>query len=80
MVCPKCGSDKVNVQVVNTGIETRNRGRGCLWTLGRWFLIICTCGLWLLIGKSKGKSKSKIKTKTQAVCQNCGHRWDVKDT
>lgn len=77
MKCPNCGSENVQVQVVSEGMETRNRKRGCLWTLGRWTLIICTAGLWLLVGKSKGKSKTSVKNETYAVCQNCGNRWKV---
>lgn len=77
MVCPKCNSENVNVQIVNDEMSTRNRGRGCLWTCGRWFLILCTCGLWLLVGKSKGKSKTKVESSSYAVCQNCGNRWKI---
>ena len=77
MVCPKCNSQNVNVTVVQTNAKTRNRGRGCLWSIGRLTLIICTCGLWLLVGKSKGKGKTKFANETQAVCQNCGYRWSI---
>lgn len=77
MTCLKCGSEKVNIQIVQTGAKTRERRRGCLWTLGRWTLILCTCGLWLLVGKSKGKHKTKIEHKKIALCQNCGFEWDV---
>jgi len=77
VACVKCGNTNISYQVVNTQMGTRNRARGCLWALGRWMLIICTCGLWLLVGRSKGKSNTTIKTETQAVCQNCGNRWTV---
>lgn len=77
MVCPKCGSENVNVQVVQTGSKSSHNSRGCLWELGRWFLIIFTLGLWLLVGKSKGKSKTKTKNKTMCVCQNCGKTWEA---
>lgn len=83
MVCPKCGSENVQVMSENVGStttgSTKSRGRGCLWTIGRWTLIICTCGLWLLVGKSKGKHKTKTTTlneiRTVAICQNCANRW-----
>ncbi|MCL1851475.1 MAG: zinc ribbon domain-containing protein [Peptococcaceae bacterium] len=74
-VCPKCGGTHISFQAVNITMGTRNRGRGCLWTLGRWTLIFCTLGLWLLVGRSKGKSNTKIKSQTLAVCQSCGNRW-----
>ena len=77
MTCPKCGSDRVNVNTVTVQGKTKESRRGCLWTIGRWCLIICTLGIWLLVGKSKGKAKTKFETKTVAVCQNCGNTWDV---
>lgn len=77
MNCPKCGSEKVIVTVEQEGAKTKTRNRGCLWTLGRWMLIICTLGLWLLVSKSKGKSKTKFKSKTVAICQSCGNKWEV---
>lgn len=45
MNCPKCGSENVNVQVIQTGAKTSKKGNGCLWSIGRFMLIICTCGL-----------------------------------
>lgn len=77
MKCPKCGSENVSVQVMQTEGKTRQRGTGCLWTLGRWTLILCTCGLWLLVGKRKGTGKTKFKNETVAICQQCGNRWKV---
>lgn len=77
MICPKCGSDKVNVQVVQTEAKTKKRSTGCLWGFFRLMLILCTFGLWLLIGKRKGTDSTKFKNKTQAVCQECGNTWDV---
>lgn len=77
MKCPKCGSENVNVMVEQATAKTRTRKTGCLWRIGRLFLIICTCGLWLIIGKRKSTSNTQYKNKTVAVCQNCGHRWEV---
>lgn len=77
MICPKCGSENVNVTVEQVSGKTRTRNTGCLWTLGRWTLILCTCGLWLLIGKRKETGNTKFKNKTAAICQNCGHKWYV---
>ncbi len=77
MVCPKCQSNNVMVTTETTGMHTRNRGRGCLWGIGRLCLIVCTCGLWLLIGKSKGKSNTKVNNKTVCICQNCGNKWYI---
>ena len=77
MVCPKCKSENVNVTSEQTSAKTGTKGTGCLWEIGRWTLIICTCGLWLLVGKRAGTSSTKFKSKTIAICQNCGKRWNV---
>lgn len=77
MQCPKCESDNVNVQIEQISGKTSVRKTGCLWSIGRLFLIICTCGLWLLIGKRKGTNKTKFKNKTVAICQNCGNKWYI---
>lgn len=69
MTCPKCGSN--NIQVVQGDSKIKNNG--CLWTLGRWFMILITAGLWLMVGKREGK----LKTQTLAVCVNCGHKWRI---
>ena len=77
MTCPKCGSENINITLEQTKSKTRTKRTGCLWELGRLFLIICTCGLWLIIGKRKETSKTKFKNKKIAICQNCGHKWKV---
>jgi len=77
MVCPKCGSNNVNVQMVQTSAKTKHNGRGLLWGICRGLLILFTCGLWLLVGKSKGKSKTKIKNKSMCICQNCSNNWEM---
>ena len=69
MNCKRCGSE--NIQVVAG--DSNASGKGCLWSIGRFILIISTCGLWLFIGKRKGK----LVTKTRAVCLSCGDKWDV---
>ena len=76
--CARCGSDRVNVTMVQAKMSTHSRGRGVLWTLMRWMLILATAGLWLLVGKSKGKSNTRIKSEKTALCQNCGNSWTVK--
>lgn len=76
MTCPKCGGT-ANVQSVQVSAGTNTHKRGCLWTLGRWFLILCTCGLWLLVGKSKSRSNTKFINDTMAICQSCGYHWKV---
>lgn len=77
MVCPKCKSENVNVTTEQVSAKTKGKSMGCLWSMCRIFLIICTCGLWLLVGKRKSTSKTKFKNSTVAICQNCGHKWNV---
>ena len=69
MNCKKCGSENIQVVAGNSSAS----GKGCLWSIGRFILIICTAGLWLIIGGRKGK----ITTKTRAVCLNCGNKWNI---
>lgn len=76
-ICPKCGSEHVIFQVVQTGATTKTKGKGILYTLGRWTLIVCTCGLWLVFGKKAAKSTTKVKNETRAICQDCGSTWTV---
>lgn len=77
MVCPKCGSNKVTITAEQVSGKTSARGNGCLWSLGRLCLIVCTCGLWLLVGRHKGVGKTKFKNATVAICQQCGHSWKI---
>ena len=77
MVCPKCASENVQVTLEQVSAKTKKRGSGCLWGIGRGMLILCTCGLWLLVGRRRGTDKTKIKSNTVAICQNCGHKWTV---
>jgi hypothetical protein len=77
MTCPKCKSENVLVTTEQTEAKVKQNNMGCLWGLGRLILILCTCGLWLLVGKRRGKEKIKYKNNTVAICQNCGNKWNV---
>lgn len=77
LTCPCCGSNHISIQFQQTGMTTRSRNSGCLWSICRGFLIFFTLGLWLLIGGRSGKSKTKVKSKKVAICQNCGNSWAV---
>lgn len=78
MKCPKCGSENVTVTNEQVSAKTKSSGMGCLWTICRWFLILCTCGLWLLVGRRKGTGKTKFKNIMVGICQNCGNKWEIK--
>lgn len=88
MVCPKCGSDKiqaVNVQEVTGGVTTKSKGKskGFGWCKG--CLMTCVIGPfgWLcgLCGMGKGKSKTttvdnrKTTNTIQYCCLNCGNQF-----
>lgn len=77
MTCPRCGGTDVKIQFIETSAKTRTRKAGCLWRLGRWCLIVCTGGLWLLIGRRKSTSNTKIRHAKRAICQSCGHAWSA---
>lgn len=77
MVCPKCKSENVTVATEQVGGKTKSNNMGCLWTLGRWTMIICTLGLWLVIGKRKETHKTSVKNQTVGICQSCGHKWKI---
>ena len=83
MICPKCGSMNVNVQAVPI---VSSRYHTLIWWLfiGWWWTVLkligwLTFGLLMLIPKLFIRPKIKIKTKVRsvAVCQNCGHKWNV---
>lgn len=83
MVCPKCGSNNVNVSVVNeVELKTKHKGIfywifiGFWWEPIKW-LIFTLPALIIAIFKPK-KQKIKNKQKTVCLCQECGHRWDLK--
>lgn len=82
MVCPNCGSENVNVQMVSES-QLKTQHRGCLWWLFvGWWWVPCK---WLfltipaLIVKIFAPKRQKIKTthKSMCVCQACGHSWQA---
>lgn len=84
--CPKCGSTNINYQALTNTIQ-KNQHHSLLWWLfiGWWWLIIkwfffTFIALIMFILKLLGvrKKKTMIIDRTKAVCQNCGHSWDVK--
>jgi predicted RNA-binding Zn-ribbon protein involved in translation (DUF1610 family) len=74
LICPRCGSNNIFVQAVT---ETHTKSRGCFgWFL--WILLaIITVGIILIIPLLTNK-KTRSRTSTEAICQNCGNRWQVR--
>lgn len=82
MRCPKCGSENVQIQVVNE-VKLKNKHHGFFWWLCvGWWWIPCK---WLfltlpaLIFKIFGHKKQKAvnKKKKVCICQQCGHQWNA---
>lgn len=81
MICSNCGSEKVNIQIVNVGAKTSKKGNGIgghLNNSARGLTALCTLGMSNLFWKkSKGNEKTAIKNEKTAICQSCGNTWKV---
>lgn len=79
MKCPNCGSENVQVQLVEAGQQTNKKGIGFggrMNNTARGFTAICTLGVSNLFWKkSKGTNKTKTINNTMGICQNCGNTW-----
>lgn len=82
MICKRCGSSNVTVQAINT-TQLKNAHHGCLWwcCIGWWWIpvkwIFLTVPALLAKIFVPKKQKAVNKTKRIAVCQNCGHSWEL---
>lgn len=81
MVCPKCNSENVNVQIEQVSSKTKKHGNGLggiVNNTARAATAVCTLGMSNLVWKkSKGGEKTTVENKKVCVCQNCGHSWDL---
>lgn len=80
MMCPKCGSNNVSVQMVSD-FKLKTKHHSIIWwiCIGWWWTFIkwiCLFPL-ALIQKLFGSKKQTLKQKnySMCVCQNCGHSW-----
>lgn len=76
MICPKCGSNRINTQAV-TESDTTQKVKGFGWfkaCLGYLLFNIpgILCGL---CGMGKGKHKTTSRTRIIHVCQDCGNHF-----
>lgn len=82
MVCPKCGSENVSIQIVNESILKRKHHGVLYWLLIGWWLEML---LWLFLTIPRllcmlfGHKKQKIVNKQhkEAVCQQCSYTWKI---
>lgn len=81
MNCPKCNSNDVNTQIIQTAGKTKKYGNGIggnINNTARGLTALCTFGISnILWKKSKGNEKITFKNETTCVCQNCGHSWNI---
>lgn len=81
MVCHKCKSPHVIVQMQEVGAKTSKRGNGILGNTNNTMRAVTgmfTFGISNLFWKkSKGNSKTKIKTEKICICQECGYSWKI---
>lgn len=82
MRCSKCSSDNVNIQIVNEQkLVTKHHGIiwwlciGWWWIFVKWLILTIPALIFaIFVGKRK---KIKNIQKKIAVCQNCGHTWNI---
>lgn len=82
MICPKCGSENVNVQVVSeTKLKKKHHGLiywlCCVWLLDLMLWLFLTLPRLIVAIFKPTKYKTKTIHKSMWVCQNCGHKWYV---
>lgn len=82
MKCPKCSSENVSIELVQSGGRTRKHGTGFggkTNNAARGITALSTLGASNLVWKkSKGTEKMKYKNAKVALCQGCGNDWTVK--
>lgn len=86
MQCPKCKSKNVNIQMV-TETKLKNKHHSIFyWLFGGWVISLFINLLeWFFLTIPKllavlflPKKKEIInKHNSMAVCQNCGHHWNI---
>lgn len=90
MRCPKCKGENVNVQVVNeTDTKLVAKHHGIIWwvLVGWWWLPLKWLAQLLLFGvfailywlfkSPRYKAVTRHTKVSLAVCQDCGHTWEV---
>ncbi len=80
--CPKCGSNNVNIQVVNNAkLVTKHHGIiwwliiGWWWIFVKWLIFTIPALIFAIFGHKKQKIKN-VQEKI-VVCQSCGNTWKL---
>ncbi len=85
MECPKCGSNNVNVSVINEThlVKEEKKKHGVIWwvCIGWWWIPVwwlCFTLPALIISLFKKNKKKVVNVQqTICVCQNCANKWNV---
>lgn len=83
MICPKCKSENVKIQIVSEEV-VRVYKHGLIYKLfvGWWIWIFRSIFKLLFMPFSglfsRTEKYSNTEHKTMAICQNCGRTWRVK--
>lgn len=72
MKCPICGGEKLTF-IPNTQTKTRGIASWLTWLL----IAFVTFGVGLIFLVFMLATNKKTITTTRAICNNCGHQWDV---
>ena len=79
--CPRCKRNNINVQIVEEGSRTKKSGVGLggnVYNAVRGVANVTTLGIaGKILPKATGKEKTKNKIVKTAICQDCGHSWEI---
>ena len=78
IVCPVCGAKNIEISLQQVSSKTAKKRNSIIRSAGRGGMILMTGGLWALTPKADGKEKTKVKNGKFAICQSCGHSWEIK--
>lgn len=81
MICPKCGSENVNVQVINT-VKLKDKHHGLIWWCFfgwywvpiKWIMFTFPAIIFKIFGHKQQRAINK--QQTVCICQSCGNRWN----
>ena len=82
MICPKCSSNNVNVQMVTNTYSKKDKRSCFYWVIIGWWLelflwIFLTLPRLLLAVFLPKRQKIVSSIEKIAVCQNCGNSWNM---
>lgn len=80
--CPKCKGENYTIQMVEAGSKTKKSSVGLgghAYNTVRGVASIATLGIaGKIMPKATGKEKTKNNLVKMALCQDCGHSWEIK--